>query len=405
MSGGKVKVKGYTAYKVFKKLKESKFLYSFMILQLFVGFYILNVFLTATVSYQKTYESMVNSGIKKKYYLNFELVDRDLYNHEQFDLITWGKMEAVFYENENFPFSGNDLKELEQLSGAELNSEVNIPLHYLQGEEMQENTIYYKSNIDKVYITKGFLSIIDKISNETTVNPRDFPYEFENNKLFNEVNGSFEEVELIEDDESYIWIPMEWYYPIFHYKDLNNISLILTFGKEHKFTELELMEKMYEIKELLEGKNTEYTISIDNQFYNFIQQANDMKESSIIFNLIGSALIVIITLGMLGIFILFMEQRKKEIAICIALGGTKIQIAFEVIIEIMIITYIGFALANIASAVTLMNGFENATMTIYYNPAVSLMLVGLPFIIGLVASLPSVYMIKKLLPLEILRCL
>lgn len=396
----------YIIYKVSRKLKQSKVLYGFMTLQFAFGFFILNIFLTASISVKNDYTQMLKGGLDKEYGITVKLKHEDMFSREKFDLMKWGKEEPSLYEHNNPPFDLQDISNIEELTGGNLKAEVKILIFYL-GNETRTNdyTLYYRNNINNIGMSRKFVEITSKMKSDYTLNPRDFPYKYDINEqiLLCELTGNSKKVDITNEDTAEAILPLEWYIPLFHYKDIMNMKLTISFQNTIGNNISEINQKMQEVKSYLSKKHIDYEFLINNEFFDYMGRTSTLNENSIIFNFIASVIFLIILIGLIGLFMLFMERRKKELAIAIALGARKEQLICEVLIEILFIALTGYLLGVCISSLLLIKGFSYATVAINFNLGLSLMLVILPIIVTILAVLPSIFMIKNLSPMKILR--
>ncbi|AEV67932.1 FtsX-like permease family protein [Acetivibrio clariflavus] len=104
-----------------------------------------------------------------------------------------------------------------------------------------------------------------------------------------------------------------------------------------------------------------------------------------------------------GLFVLTINKRKREIAICLALGANKNVVYYEIILEMGIIAFLGTLLGILGSLILLLRGFEIATVVVFPNSIVIAALFGLSVFSVIISSIPVLISIKKLMPIEILR--
>jgi len=396
----------YIIYKVVHKLKKSKFLYGFMTLQFMVGFFILNIFLTISITSENDYTRMLKNGLDKEYGIIINLKNKDIFSPEKFNLLKWGKDKPTPNEYTNIPFDLEDISHIEEITGGSVKAEVKIFINYLSNEtESKRYTLYYRNNVENISMSIKFTDISTKIKSKYALNPRDFPYIYDTltQTLVSDITGYKMKVNINNMDDVEAILPLEWYLPVFHYKDINNMKLTISFQNIDNNQFSDLNQKMQDVKEYLTGKHEDYEYSIDNAFFDYMRQVNTLKENSIIFNLIAIIFFSIILIGLIGLFLLFMERRKKELAIGISLGARKIHLMCEVYLEILMIALSGYFLGVVISSVLLLKGFSYATVVVQFNYIISQILIIIPFAISFLAVLPTVYMIKKLEPMEILR--
>lgn len=396
----------YILYKVFHKIKKSFRIYILLILQFSIGFFLLNLFLNVSYSGYKSNKEMLKNGLDREYTIQLAFKDETIFQYETFDSLKWGNEKPVPYENTDYPFTSKELSELKQQVGGMVSVEISVSLAYAN-DENKSYTIYYKNGIKEVQISSEFLEIIPYIHTNKCFNPREFYYEYneEQQQLYNSILDSYSQVEEIKNKEAIAVLPIEWYYPVFHYKDINHIKLNIKFPDAKRNEIASLYQKIDAVITNWNTQSKSYSFTIGSEFFDFLKSTSTMRKQSIIFNSISCIFLFIILIGLIGLFVLFMERRKKEMAVCLALGATKNNLAWEIFLEILCISFVGFLIGIVTSCIILQNGFYYTYILVNLSYQIPFLLIILLFVIAVLASVPSIYMVKKLLPMEILRSL
>lgn len=397
----------YVFLKVFHKIKCSKLVYITLVVQFAIGFFIINLTANVESTVNEQYKKIVDEGRDKQYDIACNLVNEDLFDNEKFDLLSWGKKKTSPGENQNFPYSQEDIdyvaKQIGEEGGVTENCE--IMLIALSETEAKEYQIHYQNDCNLIKMSTEFQDIEEKITEGSLLNPRDFPYTYDNKKPKIVCNDTGKEynVEICEGETADLWLPFELYQPYYHYKDVANITLSIKFigGKSDNISVIN--EKLLNIRNYLNKSHKDYKYTISNEFFEYMGKISTAKDENYIFTLIAIVFFLIIVIGLVGLFLLFMERRKRELAIAISLGAQRRYLVIELFLEVLCVSLIGYVMGAVIAARALIPGWEFATVIIYFNWKISVLLTSVPILISVVSIIPSVYMILNLKPMEILR--
>lgn len=370
-------------------------------------FFIINLTANVESTVNEQYKKIVDEGRDKQYDIACNLVNEDLFDNEKFDLLSWGKKKTSPGENQNFPYSQEDIDYVAKQIGEEgvVAENCEIMLIALSETEAKEYQIHYQSDCKLVKMSTEFQNIEEKITEGSLLNPRDFPYTYDNKKQKIVCNDTGKEynVEICKGETADLWLPFELYQPYYHYKDVANITLSIKFigGKSENISVVN--EKLLNIRNYLNKGHKDYKYTISNEFFEYMGKISAAKDENYIFTLIAVVFFLIIVIGLIGLFLLFIERRKHELAIAISLGAQRRYLAMELFLEVLCVSLIGYVMGVVIVARTLIAGWEFATVIIYFNWKISVLLISVPILISTVSIIPSVYMILKLKPMEILR--
>jgi ABC-type antimicrobial peptide transport system permease subunit len=385
--------------RITNKLKQRKKTYSLIVLQFAVGFFLLNLFICTSVSINNKHKTLLREGKSKEFTITAEYKDANFFNRAKFDILEWGKGEPVLRENDKLPFDSQDLQRLhDKFSNADFNMTALVYISYLFGEGA-EYKICYSSDYNEVEATPGFLKMLKDMNHQTTVNPRDFPHTLLKDE-FTSINGLKYSVKEIDKEVNEIYIPIDCYYDLYHPKDLFNISMNIKINDD-KVNYSGLQNEVLNL--LNENHGDIFAYSLGSEFVNFLRLSNRAGEEAMAFNFIAAVLLLIVLIGLSGLFVLIINRRKREIAISLALGATKGRVYMECLLEMSILAVTGSVIGILASVILLSKGFESAAVVTYPNMLVSLTLTGLSLLVAIISTIPVFITIKKLMPIEILR--
>lgn len=346
-------------------------------------------------------KQMIEKNRHKEYQIEVENSSFDI---QDFDLIAWGNTSPVINEYNDFPFEISILNQINQACpDYKLTVDVTVELYYL-GDYIEDGemlSVHYSSKYPKVYLSKKVKTMLLDMNNENTINARDFPHKIEGDQLIS-IDGTAYPIQYIEDEALEIYLPIEAYYSIYHPKDLKGISLDIA-STEKRLLDADDLNKILSI--LHENWGDEYQFNIKSDFARFLTQVAEAEKEAKVFIFICCIIFVIVLIGMVGVFVMIIKRREKEIAICCALGQTKNQICFEVFAEVFILNMSAYLLGMIFSCLILEMGISIATIDIVYNKIAGRILLIISLLFSFIDVVPVKVLIEKESPVHILSSL
>ena len=161
--------------RVLKKLYGQKRTYLLMMIQFAVGFFILNTFISSSVTINGKLGNLIRDSKNNEFSIYATYKDKTFFQRETFSLLEWGKEEPQIREFEEVPFDSGVLKNLqEEFPNVDFSINVEVDIIYLGGEEGEQYKVYYSSLYKDVKVSEGFLNILKEGNSVNMVNPRDF---------------------------------------------------------------------------------------------------------------------------------------------------------------------------------------------------------------------------------------
>lgn len=128
------------------------------------------------------------------------------------------------------------------------------------------------------------------------------------------------------------------------------------------------------------------------------------QELGQVVSLVSIACIIIVTAGLFAYNLMQFQKRKREYAIKKSIGATDTQLLQERVLESCIVTFSGGILGSIISIFILkQNIFKNEFFTIRINDSLIAVFIICSILIGVIASIYSSIMLKRLRPIQILK--
>lgn len=385
--------------RIIHKIWFRKKVYIPVILQIGMGVLIINTFLSLSISIDKKLYDLMEMNKEQEYVITAEYKDSSIFNPMQFDIMSWGNEEIKEYEYEQIPFQSKVIKELKkQFPTVDLELEVKIYLNVLMNGQIDTLNVCYTSRYDSIKMSS---QLLNDLNNKDTIIPiiqRDFPYKVIDNKLI-DINSTTYPIETTGIDDKTIYIPMQAYDSIYHPKDLINSKLIVYLRGSIN----ETIKQLNLIMNYLGSDNTVFSYSLNSQYYETVNNMSTAFEQSAAMNFIAGILLIIIVLGLVGVFALITHTRRKEMAICLALGSTKIKLYLESFSEMLILSLIGSGIGLCGSYAMMLAGFEYATVELVPSLEALIVVVVITFVISFLSTIPAIKAVTTMMPIQILR--
>ncbi len=383
-------------------IKRNFKVYFCVVIQFTIIIFLLNIFLSAYFNIKEEQDGLKKLGKEQEYMIEASDPSFDI---EQFDLMGWDDEELVLDEDTDFPFSETGIHKIEeQYKDYTFNIRIKIELFYLgqyAGEEEDSLKVVYSSDCEAVKMSRETEKILYDVNQETTINSKDFPHTLSEGTL-RTIQGDEYDIEYIEEDDHTVTLPFRAYSGLFHKKDLKDATLSITPINDKKVT----ADMLSEIVQLLEADNdNRYRFNISNETMDFLLRVHHANIEVEIFTLISGILILLVVVGGIGIFSLVINRRKKEIAICYALGECKSQLCMKSVLEISILLVLSYLMGILFSCFSMLRGISVATVKVDPNWKAAVLLLGIVFLLIIITVVPVIRLIKKYSPCEILSTL
>lgn len=383
-------------------IKRNFKVYFCIVFQFAIAVILLNMFLSLYFNIKKEQSDLDELGKNQEYAIEASSLSFDI---EQFDLMKWGNEETVLNEDDSIPFSEDCIEKIkEQYKDYVFNLKVTVDLFYLgqyaeDGEDPLK--IVYSSDCETVKMDKETEKKLLDVSHETTINCRDFPHTVSGGHL-KTIQGDEYDIDYVEDSEGMILLPYSAYSGLFHKKDLGNLTFSIKPAKNKNVT-AEILSSIIRILE--EENNNLYKFNISNEAIDYLLTVHQANKEAKCFTLICEILIILVVIGGIGVFSLVLDRRKKEIAICYALGECKSQLYMKSILEISILLFSAYIIGMIVSQIFICMGISVATVEVKQNWKAGICLFGMVIFVIIITVIPVIRLIKKYSPIKILSTL
>lgn len=382
----------FSLNQILHKLRTNAKIYIFIILQIAIAILILNTSLILSVNSEKALQQLLDNNKNVEFYINVKGAANQEFNDNSLD------EELIKSDDKEIPFSKEIIEELsEVLSDVDWKVEVNINLDVLlKDNTIQSVSVIYSTETKEVLMSKDAYEIFSNLLNVININ--DFPFEIQDACLV-DMDGTFYPMNIEDHKDSIIYLPYDLYYQVYHPKHLINTSLSIIL----KDFSTDNRDILLQAQTLLSSKNSIFIYFLNNEFYDMLADFHSVTEDNRVFRFISYILLIITTIGLTGVFILIINERKKEIAIHLALGSSKKRICLECLVELTILAVIGCVLGLSSNIVYSMKNVSYINIPL--RPGLYVIIVQLIIICCIVtfSMIPVVRIVAKLTPMEILR--
>lgn len=215
--------------------------------------------------------------------------------------------------------------------------------HLENGENIADKyVVSFSEKVDGIFAEKEFADVLPKISVDNTVNFNDIDF------------GLINEYSIFDDGEKYLHscvLPLEMYWKA------SRPSTFAEFDLEVACENVTNIEKMLDIEDIL-SESEEYDFLVSNDFYDFLEHASYAESSSSRTVLFSAIVLIVVFISMLCIFLLLIDERAFEIAVCRAAGAGTSAVFGEFVIELLFISLTPTLLSIISLGVIFKNEFQ-----------------------------------------------
>ena len=144
--------------------------------------------------------------------------------------------------------------------------------------------------------------------------------------------------------------------------------------------------------------NQKITFMFDTRLEQFRRLTNEMKRISEAVSALSIFSLLIMGTGLIGLMIHLVQKRKKELAICKSIGASTMQLSVEIMMETLSLTLLP-ALVAIFLSKLIVNQLTFKQFVIIHSLNVSLVAIAFSLMIGISASLFSIYRLRMINPI------
>jgi len=418
----------YIISKVLKRIKNNIRQYTFVFVQILIGILIMTVFLSVNFSINKDYKKLEskaeNNLIKLNIYNqqnNDNLLSEKKDMPSPFDLSDYNVLKKNYADKLKIAYlTKTDINLITTIKGE---SGIDTANMFFASEEFFE--LYYPkvkiNNFDSanvVFIGEKALEMLknDKVA-EGNVNihkelilPDKLILKNGDTLKIVEINieNGFDNKQLLLDvsnDSLKINLDNAIIFPAKYLSTFKMQS-----ATENTFVSLKLSNSSYfsnvgigVINYLYSKNQNKYDYCYDTLTEEYVRQTNGYKILAVGLSILSAFVMVIIIVGLTGIFLIIVNRRIGEYAISMTLGATRSKIFLETILESVIVTSLGGLTGVILSICVLKYMVNFKQFNIYINSNLLLFSLAVSIFIGVISSVLPIIRIKQIAPIEIIR--
>lgn len=417
----------YLILKVVKRIRNNIKQYTFIFLQVFIGILIMTVFLSINMSINKDYKmikSKTESNLIKLNFLSQQNNDqRDDIMKPPFDLSDYRILEKKYTnkvkisyltkKDVNYITTNNGVSDIDTVSILFATDEF-FQLYYpkanvsnfesrkivfigMKALEVIVNGVVAGDNvkIHKKVILPNKL-ILDN-GDDLKIVKANAENGFDNRQIILDIYSNSLKIDL----EDVIIVPAK-YVSIFKIQsDEVNTFVSLKLINSGSFADVGIGIFNY-----LYSKNKDmFDYSFDTLTEEYQRQTNGYKIFAIGLTILSAFVMLIIIMGLTGIFLIMVNRRIGEYAISMTLGATKSKVFLETILESVMVTLLGGVTGIFLSIYLLKYILKFRQFNIYVDNKLLLFSLVVSIFIGVISALLPILRIKQIAPIEIIRSL
>ena len=166
--------------------------------------------------------------------------------------------------------------------------------------------------------------------------------------------------------------------------------------------EIDDSDMLQDILQMLQARHPEYSYHIADQYLELRGSVASFNADAHLFAYIAWIVLIISVVGIIGILLIYMEKRKRELAIVLALGGTRMTIFKEIFIEIFSLCLIS-GIIGTAAAAAVAPHLSNAVFDVSFRWISLAVMAGIVLMIPVISCTCIVLEIRNVHPMKILK--
>ena len=158
----------------------------------------------------------------------------------------------------------------------------------------------------------------------------------------------------------------------------------------------------YEVVQTLHDKHPDYSYRISEQYLELLKSITDLTQVIRLFSWIAWFVLIITMVGIIGILLIYMEKRKREFAIILALGGTHATIFKEIFLEVFSLCFLSGCIGLIA-LIIIIPYLSTGVFTAYFHWINVVVMLGIVLMITVISCTCMIVGIRDIYPTQILK--
>lgn len=199
-----------------------------------------------------------------------------------------------------------------------------------------------------------------------------------------------------------VLLPITSYYPIYKPEDAGLFKLSIKLsphldGEEATSTVMEVLSV------LLSWNGEDYGYNVKTSLQRFLLQFEEMRTNAAVASTVAGICLVIVMIGLTAVVQMIYIRRKKDMAICSAIGATKSTLFKEFWLESVLPSFSGGVLGTIGCSWYLSAFIHFESFELRQSLSIIVLSVAISLLPGCLAAGSLFFQIRRLQPLEILR--
>lgn len=260
--------------------------------------------------------------------------------------------------------------------------------HLENGENITDKyVVSFSEEADRIYSEKEFADVLPNITAENTVNFSDIDFNY------------IKDYSIFDDKNVYTHSCIM---PLNMYWEAAQPSSFAEFDFSVVCEDSSEIKKIFELEEIL-SESEEYEFYVSNDFYDFLGKASYAKSSSSRIILFSAIVLIVVFISTVCIFLLLIDERAFEIAVCRMSGAGSKTVFLEFAFELLFISLIPTLLSILTVGFIFKDGFYFIGITIpsIYIAPIFFAVFGI-FLADIICLIPVAFKIYRFKPYELL---
>lgn len=161
-------------------------------------------------------------------------------------------------------------------------------------------------------------------------------------------------------------------------------------------------DAMFEVVQTLQDIHPTYSYRVSERYLELQKSITDLTQGIRLFAWIAWVVLIITMVGIVGILLIYMEKRKREFAIILALGGTHRTIFKEIFLEVFFLCFISGLIGVIATIITIPY-LSTSVFTAHFHWISVVVMLGIVLMITIMSCTCMILGIRGVYPMKILK--
>ena len=161
------------------------------------------------------------------------------------------------------------------------------------------------------------------------------------------------------------------------------------------------IDDVQRIADWLQSRHPSYSYTVSDQRAELKKSIRDLTQWMELFVWVAKCSLVITTVGIIGVLLIYVEQRRREFVIALTLGATHGTLIFELFCEVLLFSLLG-GVISLLLTIFIAPQLSTVTFTVRFSWTCAILAIGMAFGITLICCVCTVLGTRSRYPTKIL---